>query len=69
MESFYVYTNITFVPNIKLNASRAPHGQCVYECEWCVHVHVGCFCVLLCMCVGLNAVTFLCDHRSYFLFL
>ena len=54
---------------LKLNALRAPHGQCVYECELCVHVHAGCFCVLLCMCVCLNAVNFLCDHRSYFLFL
>ena len=51
---------------VKSNAQEAPHGQCVYGCELRVHVHAGCFCVLLCMCVGLNAVHFLCDHRSKF---
>ena len=64
MESLHVY--MSHLCSIsKLNALKAPHGQCVYECELGVHVHAGCFCVLLCICVCLNAVIFLCDHRSY----
>ena len=67
MERLHVYTYMSHLCSIlKLNALKAPHGQCVYECELCVHAHAQSFCVLLCMCVCLNAVICLCDHRSYF---
>ena len=64
MGSLHVYMS-HLCSILKLNALKAPHGQCVYECELGVHVHAGCFSVLLCICVCLNAVIFLCDHRSY----